>query len=169
MGDFLDAAKKTREYLDYLETHYRCVQEAVDIVSQSMLLSVNSSLLQLLRKEVEQHDMSKFSEAEFVQYRRKFFPTDADKLVPEEVKSGFDSAWEHHKENNPHHFERRMFETNGVMGEVNGMHMICDWVAMSLAKGEKSPRKYFESKREEMKLPQWLEACVYTVCNYMES
>jgi hypothetical protein len=46
--------------------------------------------------------------------------------------------------------------------------MICDWVAMSLAKGEKSPRKYYESKRAEMNLPGWLEACVSSVCFYME-
>jgi hypothetical protein len=168
MSDFLETVQKNREYLDYLEKHYNYVQKAFLIVSKALDLDKDGELYQNLRNQVSCHDMSKLSDKEFVQYRRKFFPTSADKELSMVVEHGFGLAWDNHKKSNPHHFESIKFEPKDINAQVNGLHMICDWVAMSLSFGENSPRGYFEKNKHKMTLPFWLTSSVYTVCEFME-
>jgi hypothetical protein len=168
MSAFLETIQKTREYLDYLEKHYGFVQHAFLIVSKALDLDRDGAVYQELRDQVSCHDMSKLSDKEFVQYRRKFFPTSADKELEMVVNNGFELAWIHHKKSNHHHFESIKFDGQDVKSQVNGLHMICDWVAMSLSFGEKSPRGYFEKNKHKMFIPFWMTSSVYTVCDFME-
>lgn len=91
------------------------------------------------------HDLSKFSRAELPAYGRQFFGT---KDRPHE----FGRAWEHHWQNNPHHWEwwaNGKFEWNPAtkntvltpieMPEKYVREMIADWMGASRAYAGKFP------------------------------
>lgn len=112
-----------------------------------------------MKREVEKHDLSKFSSDEFVQYRQKFFPIQGE-LPKELVDVEFSEAWEHHKEHNPHHHETiRHF--NDVV------HMVIDWTAMSYKFGD-TPREYYESNKSKIKLDEKYIAFMYELFDALD-
>ena len=82
------------------------------------------------------HDMSKYSDSEFPQYRAHWDPTEKEKQAPQEytdaVERAYQKAWEHHYQNNNHHPE---FWYNFEKKEANDMslesmlHMMADWAS----------------------------------------
>ena len=49
------------------------------------------------------------------------------------------------------------------------LHMICDWIAMSIAKGEKSPLTYYENNKTEIIIPEWAINDIYIICDRLEN
>ena len=158
---------KTREYLDYLEEHFNNVFSAFNLFN-SKLNKLNDKgsveekdkykvLLDFLSnekqyesfvKEVINHDISKFSENEFVQYRKYFHPiNNKEKKESEDL---FEKAWEHHQKVNSHHWQNRVggkYDSGEKITMV--LHNVIDWVAMSY-KFKEPIDKYYNKKKKEL-------------------
>lgn len=126
-----------------------------------------------LRPEIEAHDDSKYSDEEFEPYRRHFDKTIQEELYDKEnpdeaeiVEQEFDRAWQHHIYLNPHHPEFWLYTDiqNGAlvpletprengprdMDLANIIHMICDWMGMSLKfRNKYSPVSWYNSQAQE--------------------
>jgi len=145
----LDKIKKMREYLDYIEEHYNNVQRAWGLLRPALageyFLNKNQRLQ--LDHDIKNHDISKLSAEEFCQYRESFFPTPFEKATVSQdvIDENFDSAWEHHKRENNHHWEHWMNLDCDKAGML--IHTFCDWYAMSMKFGGK-PLDYYRKQRE---------------------
>lgn len=116
---------QTEEFLDSLNKHITYVREA------GLKLGVS-------RRQLEWHDLSKFSHEELPHYVRNFF---GDKADPD----GFALAWLHHLHLNEHHWGHYIFPDgftpkgssveNGViqMPQHYALEMIADWIGASKA------------------------------------
>lgn len=146
--------QKTREYLDYLEEHLTNVALAFDELSKAcdgMCWVGDDYCWHTLREQVVLHDVSKFSPEEFVQYRKSFFPVDE----LEKETSNFTSAWEHHKDNNHHHWET-------ASNDLDIVHMIIDWTAMGYKFGG-TAQEYYEKNRHKIKVPENYISYMYEI------
>jgi len=111
-----------KQYQDALQKHIKSVQEA------GKELGVSPHLLMI-------HDLSKWSEEEFVPYALHFFGGGAPNL--------FAPAWLHHIHYNPHHWQHWVFPDNFelkgantfqgtvMMPEEYALEMIADWIGAS--------------------------------------
>lgn len=67
---------KTREYLDYFERHYNNVQKAWKVIQEKcgndFRFMYDDYVWNCINEDVINHDMSKLSENEFIQYRQFF-------------------------------------------------------------------------------------------------
>lgn len=80
------------------------------------------------------HDMSKYSDSEFPQYRAHWNPTKKEQNAPTDVTQAvelsYQKAWEHHYKNNNHHpefwydFEKKIAEDMPLFAIL---HMLADW------------------------------------------
>lgn len=89
--------------------------------------------------QLQQHDLSKFSEIECVPYAEKFFGDGTND------QAEWSMAWLHHIHNNPHHWQHWMFpdgwtpRKSGVedglveMPEKYALEMIADWMGASMS------------------------------------
>ncbi len=159
--------KKTREYLDYLEEHLSNVQKAFQEVSDKctdMDWVKNDMVWHDVRSDVQNHDLSKFSTEEFTQYRNSFFP------MENEVKdiTGFEMAWDNHKQKNHHHWETIEegidIEKDPNLVELNIVHMIMDWTAMSYKFGD-SAQQYYEENKKTVKIHSRWHPFMYEIFN----
>lgn len=142
--DYID---KYREYLDYLEEHIENVRRAfceLSEICEGMWWVGDDMAWHKLRMDIEHHDLSKFSQAEFIPYVSKFFPTDHELM--EWPDNGFDKAWEHHKKNNTHHHE-------SVRDNLDIVHMIIDWTAMGYKFGD-TAQEYYEKNQHRISLSE---------------
>jgi hypothetical protein len=127
--------EKIRKYLDYLEKHLENVRRAHDEVMRAcskMWLAKDDAFWHTLQQAVCEHDMSKFSAEEFIQYANAFYP---DRYVDEQAKAALATAWEHHKANNPHHNE-------SATCDLDLVHMVIDWTAMGYKFGDTAEQFY---------------------------
>ena len=146
---------KCKEYMSYIDEHRNNVKLAfkklfVDRNIPWMKLNITKDklieTLKNLYNDIEEHDMSKYSDEEFDAYRERFYPTNeekekyrSDSTYSAEVDDNFEKAWQHHYQNNNHHI---LFwatvDPDGNIQEKRDMpflcilHMICDWEAMSM-------------------------------------
>lgn len=156
----LEVIAKTREYLDYVERHINNVARAYEELMTAMErvgtfpVSYDDSQYCWLRDEVMNHDVSKLSEEEFVAYRAMFYPTEEEKKSS--VQGSFNTAWEHHWQNNSHHWENWTTKDyyHPHQSSVHCTHMVIDWLAMSYEFGD-TPRSYYEKNKDRIKLPEW--------------
>jgi len=133
--------KKTREYLNYLEDHINNVRKAFQEVAEAckdMWWVKEDYSFHELREDVCYHDLSKFSQQEFVPYREEFFP------IKNEVGWFFSEAQEHHKHCNTHHYE-------SVEIDLDVIHMIIDWTAMGY-KFNNTAQEYYEKNKDKINL-----------------
>ncbi len=157
----LELVKKTREYTDYIEEHLNNVWKAfkeIEKKCQHMTVMTDDSRYWALRQSVEDHDISKFSTEEFVQYRDSFFPLDGEEKKP------LGDAWEHHKKSNDHHWQNwTQYKGNHPhYQEICCTHMVIDWLAMSY-KFNDTPRNYYEKNKDEIELPEWAVRYIYEI------
>ena len=176
MSEMKELLQKTREYLDYIEEHYNNVQKAWELVQEKckdMKFITDDFEWAILNQDILNHDKSKLSEKEFTQYRRKFFPTDEEKLLSEnypsfksEVKYGFDMAWEHHQELNDHHWQTWTTKDYGYprMEVLHCVHMLVDWIAMSMKFGD-TAIDYYQKNKDGMAFPEWAARFIMEVLN----
>lgn len=140
---------KTEEYFQYINEHRQNVSNAWNKIKPFINRSNYDAII--MEKLIASHDLSKYSVEEFAPYRQKFFPYENE--VCDELK--FEKAWQHHKDNNPHHWEN-MFATNyqNIKIYEYTLEMICDWYAMAI-KFNESHRDYYDKKKESIKLQDW--------------
>jgi hypothetical protein len=157
----IEQIKKFRDYLDYIEEHYNNVQTAWKLIQdkcKNMHFIYDDNLFHQLNVMIKNHDLSKLSAMEFTQYRQYFFPT-CDEIKNKEL---FKEAWQHHKENNDHHWQTWIKYDNNAKQEIALIHNIVDWVAMGIKFGD-TACDYYEKNKEEINLPHWAEKYMYAI------
>jgi hypothetical protein len=136
---------KTRDYLDYIEEHYNNVQTAWKIVQEKcndMKFIYDDYIWHNLDSDIQEHDLSKLSEDEFIQYRKCFYS------LKGEVVGDLTAAWSHHLEHNHHHWET-VNECDPL--DINCVHMVIDWMAMGIKFGD-TAQDYYENNVDKIKL-----------------
>lgn len=153
MNTTLEVIKKTQEYLDYIKEHVTNVNKAwIEVQSKckDMRFIWDDFYFISIDSEISYHDLSKLSEYEFVQYRKAFYP------VNEETDFNIDQAWEHHKKNNPHHWENwtSIKPYSDADWEVHCVHMVIDWIAMGYKFGN-TAKDYYENNKDKINIPDY--------------
>lgn len=162
----IEKINKTREYLDYIEQHYLNVQKAWELINQKcgneFRFMHDDFVWHSIDSAIQKHDMSKLSSNEFIQYRERFFPCSYENDIN---KNEFESAWEHHKRHNDHHWQNwTINHKNNPYADIFVVHMAVDWIAMSI-KYNNSALDYYNSIRNEIKLPNWANELVIHILN----
>lgn len=143
-----------RSYCDYLERHLNDV-EAAWVVLQKALKHENviydDHLFNFIDGQIKGHDLSKFSQAEFIPYQQEFFPatTDANPF-------DFEEACLHHKFNNRHHWESALCLPEKFPNEhsCHLIHMVADWMAMGMRFGD-TAEEYYHKNLDSIDMPDW--------------
>lgn len=136
------------EYMDYIVEHKKNVMKAFNILYPkiSEVLTLDSDILEL-KKNVLEHDNSKFTLLQFEPYCDKFFR----KL---ECGDSFEKAWCDHYYRERHHPEGFLIYK---MKDKHIVEMCLDWHAMSLKFGDSS-LDYFQNKKSKLaEESPWLE------------
>jgi len=153
----IEKIKATRLYLDYLEEHYYNVQKAwkeLQYKCSDMYFIYDDYLYNIIDSHVKNHDDSKLSKEELVQYRERFYPVNSNEEggldnSDKEIHENFNNAWKHHKELNPHHWENWATQelNKGYCShygwQINCVHMIIDWMSMGYKFGD-TAQEYYE-------------------------
>lgn len=147
--DSMERIRLEKEYLNYIIEHINFVKQAY-VMYMVPLLEKNTISHLLSDKEIkdaieelslyiEQHDASKFSDAEFDGYRQKYYPTKAEKNCTKEeqqiIDDRYNECWVHHYTVNDHHPKHWVDSDTNVPRDMTLraiIEMICDWEAMSL-------------------------------------
>ena len=167
----MDIIQRTREYLDYLEAHIKNNKKAWDVICKAC---PNESFVyddfkyHTISRLIDEHDLSKLSEEEFVQYRRHFYPVEND-FIPDEPGNAYDVAWLHHLKVNEHHWEhwtkRDFYQPHAA--ECHCICMLADWMAMGMYFDEPNyilnTLEYYEKNKETINLPKWAEELICEV------
>ena len=162
--------EKCNEYMQYIETHKNNVLYAyntyfknrMNYVFDNINNELNTKIIDILDKQIPNHDNSKYTDDEFYAYRVHFYPTDLEKekmMNDDEYDKlcdlSFDEAVKHHVMNNSHHpefyhynkvpivddyivaayhpYKNEKYNPDEVdMGICDIIEMICDWISMSI-------------------------------------
>lgn len=157
----IEKIKKTREYLDYLEEHYNNVQKAWKLLQdkcKDMKFIYDDYSYNALDTIIKDHDNSKLSAEEFVQYRMYFFPVNEE----EKENSNFNDAWKNHKKLNTHHWENWTKKSLHTFADIFLIHNIVDWIAMSFKFGD-TAKNFYEKNKDEIQFPAWAEKLAYEI------
>lgn len=149
----LEVIRRTREYLDYIEEHINNVHRAFAEISAAchdMPFIYDDFKYEILRSQVEQHDISKLSKGEFCQYRQYFYTCEGEEK-PKEINE----AIQHHYDHNDHHWQTICMKpyTNPIEMEIDIAHMVIDWMAMGYKFGD-TAKSYYEANKDGIRLPE---------------
>lgn len=154
MEDFIvkpePQCEEDKQYLAYIDNHRSNVRNAFR--KHGRLICLCLSLVNFayfkLKNRVNEHDISKYEEAEFLPYRKRFFPAEGDVVGVLD----FAIAWKHHYLNNSHHWEYWL--KNGKPEEMDKIaiaEMLLDWEAMGVYK-KNSPLDFYNANKARMLL-----------------
>ena len=143
-----------KKYDEYLNKHIGGVQQAFDWINKNIPDLINDKdEYEALKKQINEHDASKYSKEEYEPYAL-YFNVDKEKYLDE-----FNIAWNHHQKRNPHHWQYWMLrEDDGdfillEMPKNYVIEMICDWLAFSIVKNDLSEiQKFYETNKNRMEL-----------------
>jgi hypothetical protein len=153
---------KEEEYIDYIETHREKVKAAYEkyflpLIDQELDLKSCSNeefqeALKFCTNNISLHDESKYSDAEFIPYRIRFYPTEDEKVqlniadYAQQQEENFALAWEHHYKNNPHH-PKYWIQSDGTILDMELRYiieMLCDWLSFG-----KDIRIWYQTAEDE--------------------
>ena len=162
--------KQTKNYKNYIKEHQENVRKAFEEIKENPIIyqRYSGEILDALWERVLVHDESKYSEEEFIPYRKNFYPINAEEK--EENKLDFDKAWEHHWKNNSHHWQYRKnktsFDKNNKEEVLDVLENILDWIAMGYKFNDR-PYQYYENNKNNITLCEderkYLEDLIYNV------
>lgn len=162
--------KQEKKYMKYIKEHQENVRKAFEEIKENPVIyqRYSGEILDALWGRVLIHDKSKYSEEEFVPYRKNFYPINAEEK--EENKPDFDKAWEHHWKNNSHHWQYRKnktsFDKNNKEEVLDVLENILDWIAMGYKFNDR-PYQYYENNKNNITLCEderkYLEDLIYNV------
>ena len=139
--------KESRDaYKKYVETHIENVKKAFNMFGIEFAERIQSQigrenrgwLISTVKKNIIEHDKSKFGTLEFEAYAAKFYPCKEDlDRGAEAIEAEFQKAWEHHYKFNNHHPEHWKVNIDGkeiyaVMSSDAVLEMILDWISVSM-------------------------------------
>lgn len=162
--------KQEKKYMKYIKEHQENVRKAFEEIKENPVIyqRYSGEILDALWGRVLIHDKSKYSEEEFVPYRKNFYPINAEEK--EENKPDFNKAWEHHWKNNSHHWQYRKnktsFDKNNKEEVLDVLENILDWIAMGYKFNDR-PYQYYENNKNNITLCEderkYLEDLIYNV------
>ena len=139
-------AQKNQEkkYKAYIDNHKKNVVETWEelkknkiiydyIMAQNQKENIEN-IENIINKNVQMHDNSKYGEEEWEPYRKHFYSVNEEEK--KSSKKEFGKAWEHHKKTNSHHHEHwEEINQNNEMPLTDVVEMCCDWISMSKVLG----------------------------------
>ena len=162
--------KQEKNYKKYIKEHQGNVRKAFEEIKENPIIyqRYSGEILDALWGRVLIHDESKYSDEEFIPYRKNFYPINAEEK--EENKLDFDKAWEHHWKNNSHHWQYRKnktsFDKNNKEEVLDVLENILDWIAMGYKFNDR-PYQYYENNKNNITLCEderkYLEDLIYNV------
>ena len=136
-----DYYESREKYNEYIKNHIKAVNEAYETAEKAFKavfpkVYEDPDQLMSLQCNLQYHDKSKNNYNEFWAYAMKFFPFEEIPSELEKFKDGFDIAWLHHANHNPHHPAYWTLVEDGKiqyfdMPDIYIIEMLCDWMAMS--------------------------------------
>ena len=142
---------KIKEYTEYIKEHkenvIKCFDTYIDIIKEVLDCDIDK-----VKRNVEIHDDSKFSNEEFEYYRQFFYPIDGEK----KDKTIMNNGWLNHIRLNKHHWNYWVIvDAEGVtaldMPVEYIAEMILDWLAMSM-KFNNSVKDFYKNNVDKMVL-----------------
>ena len=129
------------EYKNYVIEHKDRVQQFAEWLRGQLPEVFEGVDFEAFNEVIQEHDESKFSEAEFEAYAQKFYGDKKDSFE-------FDEAWKHHWTHNEHHPE---FWLGEDMPYIYILEMICDWGSFSIKSGDMSElsKFYYEKAKDD--------------------
>lgn len=175
----MDGIKKIREikkYCDYIEEHLINVKTAWGLLQEKckdMRFIYDDFVFYSIGMMIDEHDRSKLSSAEFIQYADWFFgdygkeweSSDTEHEAEHKtLHDAFDSAWIHHQKNNPHHWQNwtKTAEKTPYDHECHCVCMVVDWMAMGM-KFNDTAKDYYDKNKEKIDLPDWAVRFIYGI------
>lgn len=162
-----------QKYRKYVETHIANVKQSFDWISSNCPEVFADCDMEYLSREIDEHDLSKYSEEEFYPYARYFY---LDKNNPV-YKKEFDKAWNHHQKTNKHHWEYWLLRDDEKvipldMPAEEIAHEICDWMSFGFKNGnllnigsyyQMNKGKMLMSPKTRKSLEERLQMLVYKI------
>ena len=168
--DNIKIKKQTKLYIKYIIEHKKNIEKAFEEMRENSLIfqRYDDDILDALWERVLVHDESKYSEEEFIPYRKNFFPINAEEK--ENNKLDFDKAWEHHWKNNSHHWQYRKnktsFNKDNKEEVLDVLENVLDWMAMGYKFNDR-PYQYYENNKNNIILcddeRKYLEDLIYNI------
>ena len=133
-----------KKYKAYIDNHKKNVVETWEelkknkiiydyIMAQNQKENIEN-IENIINKNVQMHDNSKYGEEEWEPYRKHFYSVNEEEK--KSSKKEFGKAWEHHKKTNSHHHEHwEEINQNNEMPLTDVVEMCCDWISMSKVLG----------------------------------
>ena len=133
-----------KKYKAYIDNHKKNVVETWEelkknkiiydyIMAQNQKENIEN-IENIINKNVQMHDNSKYGEEEWEPYRKHFYSVNEEEK--KSSKKEFGKAWEHHKKTNTHHHEHwEEINQNNEMPLTDVVEMCCDWISMSKVLG----------------------------------
>ena len=156
-------------YMRYVQKHRIKMADAYkEMLSCPEVMNLGNEVLIMLKQRVVFHDITKFKAEEFDAYRKNFFPI--SKKEKEDNLENFEKAWQHHYDNNSHHWQHRRYNTefnkNDPEQVVNVLENVCDWLAVGYTYKNR-PYQYYEKHKEKIELcpeeKEFFEYIIYSV------
>ena len=130
-----------RKYKQYIDNHKNKVIETWEELKKNKIIynyilsqSQSQDIIEIIDKNVPNHDNSKYGEEEWEPYRKHFYPVNEEEKKAS--KKEFSKAWEHHKKINSHHHEHwEEINQNDKMPLYDVVEMCCDWISISKVLG----------------------------------
>ena len=175
--DNIKIRKQTKNYKKYIKEHQENIKKAFEEIKENPVIfqRYGNEILNALWERVLIHDKSKYSEEEFIPYRKNFFPISAEEK--EDNRLDFDKAWEHHWKNNSHHWQYRKnktsFNKDNQEEILDVLENILDWIAMGYKFNDR-PYQYYENNKNNIILCEdeknYLEDLIYNAIdvNYIQ-
>lgn len=142
--------EQEEKYYDYIIEHTANVRKAYELLKEIIYLSDKEKAD--LKTQIKNHDLSKFTDDEFVAYCDYFYGERT-----EEVKKAFDYAWLLHQHRNPHHWQHWLLKQDDgtfkalEMPNKYVVEMVCDWWAFSIKKQDYCEiLNWYEKNKETM-------------------
>lgn len=146
-----DLINQDNTYMNYLAEHRANVKASyMKLFFNNEELQKNENMKLAIRSianDIENHDISKYSDEEWYAYRIKWYPTAEeeerikdDTVFKDTIEKDYEKAWTHHFTVNDHHPKHWMCDhdeykdTNEPKDMMLGaiIHMICDWNSLSM-------------------------------------
>ena len=144
------------EYYQYIEDHIGGVKYSWYNVLKPYMVEngYEQYIIDLAESHVNEHDLSKLEDVEFIPYCNHFYPH-GDEFYDDEL--AFDLAWLHHQHVNPHHWQHWVLVRDS--GDIVPMdmpldyicEMLCDWHSFSYKNPESTALSWYNEHKDEFR------------------
>ena len=146
---------ENNDYTNYVTGH----KSNLDKVWNAMIpilvekYNVPPPVIEVITKNIANHDASKSSPEEFEAYARHWYPEDGKK--PNKESDEYKMAWLHHMQNNKHHWNHWIIVDSKTEFEavempfIYIMEMLVDWSAQGLNPGSEGVKKWYNDNKKD--------------------